>query len=84
MTQPDYTPGEVARALASLTRSTEALTTTVSTLASRDAADLERFKHHDARISALESWQTWAMRIVLAAVIMAVIGLVVYEAGPPA
>lgn len=84
MTQPDYTPGEIARALAALTESTKALTDTVTKMSARDAADLERFKHHEARISTLESWQTWAMRIVLAAVIMAVIGLVIYEAGPPA
>lgn len=76
----DYTPGEMARALRALTRSTEQLAATVNELASRDRADLLRFEHLAQRIEVLESWQTWAMRIVLGVVITAAIGLVLAAA----
>ena len=75
MADDDLTPSEVARALNALTRSTESLTATVSKLASRDAADLQRFAHHEQRIAALEDWQRWAVRVVLGLVITAVVGL---------
>lgn len=75
----DLTPGEVGRAVAALTESMTRLTDTVSDLAARDKADLLRFKYLDARLAALEALKAWAVRIVLALVLTAVVGGVLVE-----
>lgn len=49
--------------------------TTVNDLDARDRADLQRFAHHEARLSRLESSHIWLNRLVVGAVITAGIGL---------
>ncbi|TDE91594.1 hypothetical protein EXU48_15730 [Occultella glacieicola] len=46
---------------------------TVQALDGRDKADLVRYEHLAARVSALESWRTWLERIVGGVVILAVL-----------
>lgn len=42
-------------------------------LANHDARDQVRIDDHDRRITAVEGWQTWALRIVLGVVLTGVI-----------
>lgn len=50
---------------------------TVHELASRDKADLVRLQHVTERVDALEQWQTWALRLVGAAVLVGLLGLLI-------
>lgn len=52
------------------------LSGTVTKIEIRDAADYERFKALDARLTRLEAWQTWTLRAVVGLVLIAVVGLV--------
>lgn len=71
------TDHEVRRGFARLEDALTTLTQTVTTIAHRDAADYERFQAIDARLRRLESWQTWTLRIIVAAVGAAALALVV-------
>jgi len=53
----------------------------VNDLDARDRADLQRFAHHEARLSRLESSITWLGRMVAAAVFTAVLGAVLAGIG---
>lgn len=53
----------------------EATLELVQEISSRDKADYVRFQHLSERVTAVESWQTWALRVVVAAVMVALLGL---------
>ena len=60
-------------------RSLDKLSDAYGALASHDAADAQRLRALDRRVSAVEAWQTWALRVVLglvAAGVAAAVGLV--------
>lgn len=42
-------------------------------------ADIKKHEEQDARTGKLEDWNSWAVRIVLGAVIVAVLGLVIVQ-----
>lgn len=62
-------------------RSIETKIDTLSTIVQRDVAkshaDFERMKNFEQRLTDLEGWQTWAMRIVGALVITGLLSLVI-------
>lgn len=53
----------------------DVLTDEVRKAATQDSADKQTLENHDARIAALEAWQTWAMRLILGAVITGFIAI---------
>ena len=53
----------------------------VNDLDARDRADLQRFAHHEARLSRLESSHTWLNRLVIGAVVLAALGAVLAGIG---
>lgn len=75
----EVTHGEVVRALGALETKVDVLTTAVNASNQKSAADYVRIGHLEARIVALEDWQKWAQRLILAAVIAAVIGVVIVD-----
>ena len=82
----NYTQGEIGRMLSRIESSVErdaakidALTVQVATLVQKTEGSVEQLSR---RVSDLEAWQTWAARLVLAAVITAVLA-VVLVVGPP-
>ncbi|KZM76634.1 hypothetical protein [Cellulosimicrobium sp. I38E] len=75
----EVTHGEVVRALGALETKVDVLTAAVNSASTKSAADYVRIGHLEARIVALEDWQKWAQRLVLAAVIAAVVGLVIVD-----
>lgn len=77
MPDDDVTLGEVARRLDRLADAVDGMSQQVSELGSRDRADLLRFQQLDARLAAIESTQTWITRLVWAAIIAAILGLVI-------
>lgn len=66
---------------------TEAHNTDVRALSETHAADVRALERRidtaaedlDERVIELQQWQTWAVRLVLGAVILAVLGLVIIE-----
>ena len=77
MAEDDVTLGEVGRRLTNVEAALQTQTTLLGKLVASAAADDVRFIHIDDRISRLERWQTWALRLVVAAVAAAVLALVV-------
>lgn len=69
------TSGEVARTMQTLARQVEQLRQDLQPALLRDAADAERFRGIEKAIADLQSWQTWATRLILGAVILGVLGL---------
>lgn len=69
------TTGEVARTLDKLSRAVDGLRAELQPVITRDAADAERFRSVERAIAELQSWQTWATRLVLGAVVLGVLGL---------
>lgn len=49
-------------------------------LAVRDSADDQRLKALDARLTKVEGWQTWALRIVVGAVVAGALAAIGYIA----
>ena len=74
-TSDPMTSGEVARTLAALTAQLERLRGDLAPVIARDAADAERFKQIEHRVTVLEGWQTWVTRLALGAVILGTLGL---------
>lgn len=54
-------------------RSLDKLSDAYGSLASHDAADAQQLRSLDRRVSAVESWQTWALRVVLGAILAATV-----------
>lgn len=69
------TSGEVARTLENLSRQLENLRQSLQPVITRDAADAERFRAIERAIAELQSWQTWATRLILGAVVLGLLSL---------
>lgn len=74
MGEQDITLGEVGRRLDALTVALGGVQGTLGGLVARDAGDHVKLATIADRVSTLEAWQTWAVRIVLGLVITAVVG----------
>lgn len=70
------TSGEVARTLAALTQQLGELRAELQPVIRRDAADAERLRVIEEDIAELESWQTWATRLIIGAVVLGLLSLV--------
>lgn len=69
------TSGEIARTLEELQRQIQALRGDLKPVILRDAADAERFRSIERAIEELQSWQTWATRLILGAVVLGLLSL---------
>ncbi len=84
------TLGEVARRLTDVQNTVHSLAEKLdrdyvraAQLAAVERAAEDRDKEQDRRISGLESSVTWVVRLVLSAVILALLGLVIVQGGKP-
>lgn len=73
-------PGEggltLSERIAKIEANGDATLALVRELDSRDRADLQRHHSHERRLASLESWQTWATRLIVGAVALGVLSLV--------
>jgi len=72
----DITTGELGRRLDVMNATLGGVQEKLGEAAQRDARDYVMLAEHERRIKGLESWQTWALRVVLGLVIAAVVGVV--------
>jgi len=70
-----FTLGELARGQERVEHQLGVLTEAVTTSSAKQAADFVRLGALEQRIKALESWQTWATRLVVGAIITGALGL---------
>lgn len=70
------TLGELGRRIDGMGSSLDRLTNAVHSIDKRQAGDFVKLGHLEARVASLEEWKRWAVRIVLGAVTLGVLGLV--------
>lgn len=75
-------PGEISRSLARIEKRLESGDDKFDSLSLDVARYLVALEQVNARIVKLEEWQTWALRIIVAAIMTALIALVI-SGGPP-
>lgn len=75
MGEQDITLGEVGRRLDLMTATLGGVQEKLGGLVAHDAGDRAKLEALTERVSNLEGWKTWAVRVVLGLVITGVIGL---------
>lgn len=76
MSEDVVTLGELGRRIDGMGKSLDKLADAVHQMDKKQSADFIRLGHLEARVASLEDWKTWAMRIVIGAVIAGVLALV--------
>ena len=69
------TLGELGRRIDGMGASLDKLTDAVHTMDTKQSADYVKIGHLEARVASLEEWKRWAVRIVVGAVVVALVAL---------